>query len=108
MFYYILLFIIFLLVAQFAFYLLPFLLPLFLIFFVISLFKRPNVRVYTQSYTFDDSAFQNAGAGSGSSKKSGSEMNSDNTVYRIETRKPLENSIDAEFTEYDETGEPIE
>lgn len=88
---YLLYFVIFLLVMQFAFAFLPYLLPIFLIVWLISLFRKPNVHIYTQNYSYE-----NRGAGSAG-----------RTVSRptLPARKPLEGSIDAEFTEVHEAGE---
>lgn len=93
MLYYVLIFVIFLLVAQFAVALLPFLLPLFLIMFVISLFRKPNIRVYTTTFTFPENSFAT------------DQPVSRRETRQIETRAPLENSIDAEYTEHIETNE---
>lgn len=84
---YVVLFVIFLLVMQFAFFLLPYLLPIFLIVWLISLFKKPSIRVYTNTYSYEDMSDR--------SRQSGSYRN----PGMIQTRKPLEDSIDVEFTE---------
>lgn len=94
MIYYLILFVIFLVVAQFAMFLLPFLFPLFLIFFVISLFRKPKIHVYTNTYTFPDSAWPGS-AGTSTWED----------TPQLITRTPLENSIDAEFTEHSDTEE---
>lgn len=97
MFSYLLIFILFLLVMQFAFAFLPFLLPVILVLWIISLFRKPNVHVYQSTYTFDHSqenpyTFYR----SGSTDRKRTEMN------ELEYREPLEGSIDAEYTEVHE------
>ncbi len=88
---YLLMFVIFLLVMQFAFAFLPYLLPVMLIFWLISMFRKPNVKVYTNTYTFDSQA-----------QNSNYSRSSSNTMRDLPTRKPLEDSIDAEYTEVHE------
>ena len=82
---YLLLFIVFLLVVQFAVYLLPWLLPVIAIVWIISFFKKPNVRVYTTSYTYNPYTADSNPYTSGHKE--------------IQTRQPLKDSIDAEYTE---------
>ena len=83
---YLLLFVLFLLVMQFAFFLLPFLLPVIAILWIYSFFKKPNVRVYSTSYSFNPYSAPNQNP-----------FGSEPKV--IPTRKPLEDSIYVEFTE---------
>lgn len=91
MMYYLLMFAVFLLVMQFAFALLPLVLPVILIFWLFSIFKKPNVRVYTHTYTFDSQSKNSPFQG-----PSGAHFN------ELPRRKPLKDSIDAEYTEVPE------
>lgn len=91
---YLLMFVMFLLVMQFAFAFLPYLLPVMLIFWLVSLFRKPNIKVYTHTYSYggqDDAA-----------SPFGSSFAQRTPKEQITLRKPLEDSIDAEFTEVKE------
>ncbi len=75
----------------------PFLLPLILILWAVSLFTRPHVRVYTKTYT-------NKSAHGGQYDlfmNQTQTWSQNNTTKQIETRPPKEGSIDVEFTEHE-------
>jgi hypothetical protein len=104
MLYAIILVVLFLLLLNFAFYLLPYLLPVFVVWWIYRLIKRPSVRVQMRSYSSTDS-LHSSYTGSRRSSTGNSYTSNPHANYTSpsssarRTRPALEDVIDAEFVD---------